>query len=40
MGTAAAEAILRMLESPDEPPPTSVVSAELVIRESSGPAAS
>jgi hypothetical protein len=29
-----------MLESPDEPPPTSVVSAELVIRESSGPAAS
>lgn len=38
MGTAAAEAILRMLESPDEPPPTSVISAELVIRESSGPA--
>jgi len=38
MGTAAAEAILRMLESPDEPPPTSVVSTELVIRESSGSA--
>lgn len=39
MGTAAAEAILRMLERPDEPPPTLVLPAELVIRESSGPAA-
>jgi LacI family transcriptional regulator len=37
MGTAAAEAILRMLERPDEPPPTVVLPAELVIRESSGP---
>jgi LacI family transcriptional regulator len=39
MGTAAAEAILRMLESPEEPPATTVISSELVIRESSGPAA-
>jgi LacI family transcriptional regulator len=36
LGTAAAETILRMLESPDEPPPTSVIPAELIIRESSG----
>jgi LacI family transcriptional regulator len=39
LGTAAAEAILRMLEHPDEPPPTVVLPAGLVIRESSGPPA-
>jgi LacI family transcriptional regulator len=39
MGTAAAEAILLMLERPDEPPPTLVLPAELIIRESSGPPA-
>jgi len=40
MGTAAAEAILLMLEHPDEPPPTTVMPTELIVRESSGPAAS
>jgi LacI family transcriptional regulator len=35
MGTAAAEAILRMLESPEEPPAATVISSQLVIRESS-----
>jgi LacI family transcriptional regulator len=39
MGTAAAEAILLMLEHPDEPPPTLVVPTELIVRESSAPAA-
>jgi len=39
MGTAAAEAILRMLEHPDEPPPTLVIPTELIVRESSGPPA-
>jgi len=40
MGTAAAEAILLMLEHPDEPPPTTVMPTELIVRESSRPAAS
>jgi LacI family transcriptional regulator len=40
MGTGAAEAILLMLEHPDEPPPTVVMPAELIVRESSGPPAS
>ena len=40
LGTASAEAILRMLAHPDEPPPTTVLPTELVVRESSGPAAS
>jgi LacI family transcriptional regulator len=39
LGTVAAEAILRMLEHPDEPPPTTVLPARLIVRESSGPAA-
>jgi len=39
LGTAAAEAILRMLEHPDAPPPTLVLPGELIIRESSGPPA-
>lgn len=39
LGTAAAEAILRMLEHPDASPPTLVLPAEVIIRESSGPAA-
>ena len=39
LGTAAAEAILRMLEHPDESPPTTVLPAQLIVRESSGPAA-
>ncbi|MGD0274213.1 MAG: substrate-binding domain-containing protein [Gaiellaceae bacterium] len=34
LGTAAVEAILRMLDSPDNPPPTSVLPVELVVRES------
>jgi LacI family transcriptional regulator len=38
LGTAAAEAILRMLKHPDEPPPTFVIPTELIIRESSEPA--
>ncbi|MHB8060259.1 MAG: LacI family DNA-binding transcriptional regulator [Gaiellaceae bacterium] len=37
MGTAAAESMLRMLEHPDEAPPTVVMPAELIVRESSGP---
>ena len=39
LGTAAAESVLRMLKDPTEPPPTLVLPTELVIRESSGPAA-
>jgi len=39
LGTAAAEAILRMLAHPDEPPPTTVLPTELIVRESSGPLA-
>jgi LacI family transcriptional regulator len=34
LGTAAVEAILRMLDSPDSPPATSVLPVELVVRES------
>jgi LacI family transcriptional regulator len=34
LGTAAVEAILRMLDSPDSPPSTSVLPVELVVRES------
>jgi LacI family transcriptional regulator len=36
MGTAAAEAVLRMLQSPGSSPPVVVVPTELIIRESSG----
>jgi len=36
LGTAAVEAILRMLDSPDSPPPTSVLPVELVVRKSTG----
>lgn len=39
LGTAAAEAILRMLAHPDAQPPTLVLPGELIIRASSGPAA-
>jgi LacI family transcriptional regulator len=35
MGTAAAEAILRMLEDPEIAPPVVIIPTELVIRESS-----
>jgi len=34
LGTAAIEVILRMLDSPDSPPPTSVLPVELIVRES------
>jgi len=34
LGTAAIEVILRMLDSPDIPPPASVLPVELVVRES------
>jgi LacI family transcriptional regulator len=34
LGTASVEAILRMLDSPDSPPATSVLPVELVVRES------
>jgi LacI family transcriptional regulator len=34
LGTAAVEAMLRMLDSPDNPPPASVLPVELVVRES------
>ena len=36
MGTAAAEAILRMLEKPDSSPPVVLIETELIVRESSG----
>ena len=36
MGTAAGEAILRMLEDPDSSPPVVLIETELVVRESSG----
>ncbi len=39
MGTAAAEAVLRMLEKPDSSPPTVLIETELIVRESSGPPA-
>ena len=38
MGTAAGEAILRMLDNPDSSPPVVLIETELVVRESSGPA--
>jgi len=38
MGTAAAEAVLRMLENPDSSPPVVLIETELVVRESSGAA--
>ena len=38
MGTAAAEALLRMLENPDSSPPVVLIETELIVRESSGPA--
>ncbi len=34
LGTASVEAVLRMLDSPDNPPATSVLPVELVVRES------
>jgi LacI family transcriptional regulator len=36
LGTAAVEAILRMLDSPDSPPPASILPVELIVRESTG----
>jgi LacI family transcriptional regulator len=36
MGTAAAEAILRMLEDPESSPPVVVIATELIVRDSSG----
>ncbi|MGC9974577.1 MAG: substrate-binding domain-containing protein [Gaiellaceae bacterium] len=39
MGTVAAEAVLRMLKDPEAAPPVVVIPTELIIRESSGPAA-
>jgi LacI family transcriptional regulator len=36
MGTAAGEAILRMLEKPDSSPPVVLIETELIVRESSG----
>ena len=39
MGTAAGEAILRMLDNPDSSPPVVLIETELVVRESSGPPA-
>jgi LacI family transcriptional regulator len=39
MGIAAAEALLRMLDEPDSVPPAILIDTELVVRESSGPAA-
>ncbi|MGA9761449.1 MAG: substrate-binding domain-containing protein [Gaiellaceae bacterium] len=36
MGTAAAEAVLRMLEKPDSSPPVVLIETELIVRESSG----
>jgi len=39
LGTAAAEALLRMLASPGSPPNVVVLPAELIVRASSGPAA-
>jgi LacI family transcriptional regulator len=38
MGTAAAEAVLRMLEDPESSPPVVVIETELIVRESSGAA--
>jgi len=38
MGTAAAEAVLRMLEKPGTSPPVVLIETELIVRESSGPA--
>jgi LacI family transcriptional regulator len=37
MGTAAAEAVLRMLENPDSSPSVVLIETELIVRESSGP---
>ena len=34
LGTAAVEAILRILDSPDSPPPSSILPTELIVRES------
>ena len=38
MGTAAGEAVLRMLEKPGTSPPVVLIETELIVRESSGPA--
>jgi LacI family transcriptional regulator len=40
MGTAAAEAVLRMLDKPDSSPPVVLIETELIVRESSGPTVS
>lgn len=40
LGTAAVEAVLRMLDEPDAPPPTIVFPVELVVRESTDPESS
>lgn len=40
MGTAAAEAVLRMLDDPDSSPPVMLIETELIVRESSGSAKS
>jgi len=37
LGTAAVEAVLRMLDQPEAPPPTIVFPVELVVRESTDP---
>jgi len=38
MGTAAGEAVLRMLESLGSSPPVVLIETELIVRESSAPA--
>ena len=38
MGTAAAEAVLRMLDDPESSPPVVLIETELIVRESSAPA--
>ena len=39
MGTASAEAVLRMLDDPESSPPVVLIETELIVRDSSGPAA-
>jgi LacI family transcriptional regulator len=40
LGTASVEEVLRILDSPDDPPPSSVLPVELVVRESTIPRSS
>jgi LacI family transcriptional regulator len=40
LGTASVEAILRMLDAPEDPPPSSVLPVELIVRESTAPPSS